>query len=147
MSVEVDLLTGVALLLDATAVGVWSPDTPTAAGDIAITVVNLPQEPELVICLTDYPVANDPGITESVIGLQVRCRGNTDPRTSMNMRAAVFDQLHGYRGQLGSGANTVEVSQIFWQSSAPLGPDGSNRFERVDNYYVQLDRAHQFADD
>lgn len=136
-----NLLTGVAELLDTDGVGTWSPSAAYAAADTAISLINLPQAPDKVVCLADYRVTADPALTDSVIGLQVRIRGDRDPRTVMNLSEAVYDCLHGLtHAQLGTAPNRVQVVRIAWQSESTLGPDANGRHERSINFYVMVNR-------
>jgi len=134
------LITGLAELLATSGVGVWRPDGGYDAADVAIVAgPSLPQAPDQVICLTPYVLPGDlPGMTETTVGVQVRCRGTADPRVAEDLADAVRDQLHGLSGvDLGG----VPVSQMWRQSGTPIGPDGNHRALRLDNYYVQANRA------
>lgn len=136
------LLTGLAELLDTAGVGVWSPSAAPGATDVAICLIVLPQSPERIICLTDYPVSADPRLTDAVIGIQVRVRGTDDPAVASDLRDAVYDAIQGQSiTTLGTAPNAVVVSSIAWQSEVPLGPDGLGRYERTINYYVRVNRA------
>lgn len=142
MSFTTALLKGVAQLLDAGGLGVYSPDAPVDDPEAtAITLINLPPQPLKVVCLTDYPVAAFPGRTDTVTGLNLRLRGDDDPLTALDMADAAYRILQGFRGQLGSGDDQVHVSQIFWHSAASLGPAAGSEHQRSVNYYVQADQA------
>lgn len=138
------LLVGIAELLDAGGAGVWSASDPydPASGSAIITLVEIPQEPQRVICLTDYPVEDDPGTTEGIIGLQVRTRGDRNPMTARRLADGVFYLLHGLTGlTFGSGPNAVSVAHIYRESATPIGPDSQGRHERSESYYVHVNRA------
>lgn len=135
------LLTGLAELLDSAGVGTWSPGAPPPAGDVAITLIDLPQSPERIVCLTDYPIAADGRLQDVTIGVQVRVRGTTSPGVAADLRDGVFDALNGLGVTvLGTAPDQVAVSAIDWQSELPLGPDQLGRHERVINYYVRCPR-------
>lgn len=133
------LMTGLAELLAAAGVGVWNPNGVYAATDIGITVGVVPQSPEQVVCLTPYQVDDLPGMVDVTQGVQIRCRGNTDPRVVQDLADAVYDALHGATPGTLRG---IQVAQVFWQSGAPLGADELGRWERSENYYVQASRPN-----
>lgn len=135
------LLTGVAWHLHNAGVGVYSPDAPADLQDVAITLITLPQAPQLVVCITDYPVDAAPGVTEGIVGINVRLRGDENPLTVLGMYDQVYDALHGLRGVVGSGDDQVGISQMWWQSGASLGPAEGGQLQRSVNFYAQLDRA------
>jgi hypothetical protein len=143
-----NLLTGIAEHLYAAGVGVWSPSTPPAADDVLIVHTAFPSVPDQVVCLTAYPVSVAAGLTDAVVGVQVRCRGSRNPRASLDLDDAVTDALNGLRrATLGTAPDDVVVSQIHWQSSTPLGPDSNGRYERSTNFYVQVNRPGTYAED
>lgn len=143
MAFTSDLLTGLAQLLDDAGVGTYSPVAASTV-EPAITVINLPPAPERVICLTDYPVSDDPSLADVIVGVQVRIRGTRDPLVASNIRDDVYDQLHGLAGVI---INGVPVAHIYRQSTIPLGPDGLGRYERTENYYVHASRAGANTDE
>jgi hypothetical protein len=139
----VKLLTGLAELLESAGVGSWDAAAVPDGSDVAITLVNLPQSPTKVVCLTSYPVMQSARATEGIVGVNVRVRGDTDPRTASDIADEVFGAL-GARGRtaIGTAPNDLVVAAIDWQSSAPLGPDANGRHEISANYYVRVNRAH-----
>jgi len=147
MGFTVDLVTGLAEYLAAGGVGEWNADlAANPSGDQVAIVVgpNLPQTPDRVVCLTPYPLVDEPGMSEVTVGVQVRCRGTVDPRVAEDLADAVYDRLHGAT-QLTLGA--VPVAQVWRASSAVLGPDSNHRHERSDNYYLQANRDAPHATD
>lgn len=138
-----DLLVGIAQhLATPPAAGLWTSETAalteTLSGAPAISLINLPTSPNRVICLTDYPLGiDDPGLTEVVVGLQVRIRGTREPLDSSDVRDAVYDRLHGLAGVV---LNGVVVAHILRESATPLGPDAGGRYERSENYRVHANR-------
>ncbi|MDT0346759.1 minor capsid protein [Streptomyces litchfieldiae] len=139
MRYSVDLLDGLARLLDAAGVGTYRPASVYTAGETAITIAAAPPEPERVIVLTAYPVAESPALTDTTTGVQVRTRAGTDPRDVEALDEAVFDVLHA-AGPFTFG--TARVQLIYRTSGALLGPDANGRMERTANYYARAHRAH-----
>lgn len=140
MSATANLLAGMAAHLAATGVGTWRPDGVYQPDDpVPITIAGLPDAPDKAVALTYYTVTDDPSLSDSVAGVQVRCRGGADPRDVLDVDDAVFDQLHGLTdADLGAAPNAVRVSEILRNSSVPLGRDSTGRWEHVSNYYVTV---------
>lgn len=133
------LITGLAELLAAGGVGVWRPTGPAYTdAEIGILMRAIPQQPDRVITLAPYPVASPVGLADYVQGVQVRCRGTTDPRVCEDLGDAVFDLLDS-ASRLTLGG--VSVVQIYRQSHTSLGQDGNGRWESSSNYYVEAMRA------
>lgn len=144
------LLTGLAELIDAAGVGRWEQDTVLADGDVpAVCLIELPAEITNVICLTDYPVEDDPSTTDGIVGVQVRTRGGRNPLDARRFADGVFEALHGLHGfVLGElGPYPVTVAHIYRNSATPIGPDSQGRHERSENYYVHVNRASAGRDE
>lgn len=137
-----DLVEGVGQHLAANNLGVWRTTGPYTATEIGIAVGAAPQTPDRIITLTGYTVSDEVELPLSVIGVQVRTRGTTDPRSADNLADPVFDLLHN-ASRLTLGG--VYVSLIQRRSSAPMGRDANGRWERSDNYYLTCQRpsAHR----
>lgn len=135
------LLRGIAQHLHDAGVGNYTPGSVAAElnGLPAITLVNLPNDPDRVICLTDYPIQADPLLTEVVIGVQLRIRGTSSPMVASDIRDAAYDALQGVNGLILSTG--VPLVHMYWQSEAPIGPDNQDRYERTVNYYVHTNRT------
>lgn len=139
MSFTTDLLSGIAQLLEDTGQGTWKPTGAYATDDpTPIIIKSVPASPDRVITLSEYSVSDDPTLSDSVKGLQVRFRAGRDPRTVDDMADDAFDVLHGLQGvELSTG---VLIVQSYRQSSALLGADDNGRHERSDNYYLTVHR-------
>lgn len=136
------LLAGFAELLAAGDAGIWRPAGVYSAGETAIVVEAMPPEPERVICLALYPVTDHVEQADVTVGLQVRTRAGRDPRDVAELDDAVYDLLHGVNQTTVGG---IRVVQCYRQSSALLGRDQTDRWERTSNYYVDAMRptAHR----
>jgi len=141
MGFTVNLLTGIAELLNTENVGRWIPQgagQSFAATDTAIAIDSLGASPDKGIALTLYDVEHTGG-TGSVQGLQCRVRGNPKDRTAAkDILDRIFDTLHDLEHTTIGG---VPVVRIWWQSGANLGPDSLNRPEHTANYYIELIRS------
>ncbi|MFJ5638646.1 minor capsid protein [Streptomyces sp. NPDC093223] len=140
---DVDLLQGVAELLDAEDAGVYSPAGPLPADSTAIILGRMPDGPDRVLGLTPYPVADDDS-TDAVTGIQVRMRAGTDPRTVLQLANDVFSVLHARKAYVVGGVQ-VEIS---WRNSqAWIGQDSAGRMELTSNYYFRTVRPGAHLND
>lgn len=98
------------------------------------------------VCLTPYPLTDDPTFADSTIGLQVKVRGiaNQDPRmfvwpTDDKIANAL---LGNFPLDL---ANGVHVSTILGRTSSSLGYDAKNRLTWQSSYPCRVLRpgAHR----
>lgn len=145
MSFTTDLLAGVAQYLEDGAVGTWkATGTYVLADPNPIVIAAVPASPDRVITLTAYSVDDDEQLADSTQGLQVRCRGTSDPRTASDLDDAVFDRLHAAGPLTLGGVPVVGIRRV---SSAPLGPDGNGRHEISSNYYITVARPSQHRPD
>lgn len=140
-----DLLDGLCELLATAGVGTWSPNTAvgTSTSVPVIAQQATPPESPLSITLNLYDVQQDAALTDQIIGLNVRVRGDRRPQTARNIAHQVWLALHALgRQMLGTAPNQVIINDIFWQSEVELGPDENQRFERSINYYVRMNVPH-----
>lgn len=139
MGFQSDLLEGFAQLLANAGVGAWSPAGTYGPGVTGIVLHKLPDLPDRVIVLAAYVVADDPSLSDSTLGLQVRTRmDGQDPRPTDDLSDLVFDQIQGREGyDLPTG---IRVVQSLRQSGDSLGQDDSRRWVRSDNYHVDAHR-------
>ncbi|WP_445524803.1 minor capsid protein [Streptomyces cyslabdanicus] len=134
---DADLLVGVAELLAAEGVGVYSPDAPLPAGVTGVVLGRVPDGPDRALGLTPYPVADDDS-TDSVTGIQARMRAGPNPLDVVALADRVFNVLHNRRSWDAHGVR-VEIS---WRNSqAWIGQDSRGREELTSNYYFRTVRS------
>ena len=134
---ETNLLTGIAQLLAAAGLGTWRDTGVYTAAETGIVMDTVPQSPDRVITLTDYVVSDDPTLSDSVIGVQVRTRlGGQDPRPVKDLDGAIFNVLHGLESVTLTGG--VHIVSMVRRSGASLGQDANNRWMRSSNYYATV---------
>lgn len=138
MGLTADLLDGFAGALTAAGVATYRTDgSAYLSSETAVTFSLLPQTPDRVLCLTDYPVSDDPKLPMSIVGVQVRLRGiPSSPRDIQSLRDAVYVAMQGLTDQVWG---SVHMVQVLRQSSIPMGQDDTLRFEYAENYHVYLD--------
>lgn len=144
---ETDLLTGLAELLAAAGVGNWSPSGVAPAGLPTITLRVTPPTPDEVITLTAYTAESNTRLTDSITAVNVRIRGTRDPGSASLTSSLVHRTLHALgRATLGTTPNQLLVSDVQFRSATLIGPDGSGRQVRSENYYVLHNRPHPRLD-
>jgi hypothetical protein len=135
---QTDLLTGIGEYLHTENVGHWLTTGTYAPNDTAIALDTLPTAPDKGIGMTLYSVS-DSGGTDTVVGLQLIIRGTPKDRLSVkDIADRCFDALHDLRAVTLGG---IPIVRIWRQSGANLGPDGNNRQEVSENYYLQVTRT------
>ncbi len=141
--IQARLRTGVAEMLAAAEVVLWSPASAYPSGSTLPPCydTSYPDSgPDVCVALTTYYTGGDgfgPDIT-SWLQLQVRTRGQKHgPATDADdLDDAIAQQLHGrFRYALPNG---VIISQIGHTSSSPIGRDAAGRFERTTNWSVRV---------
>lgn len=137
MSPTSDLLTGLAqFLADQGVVTYRSDGSAYAASETGVVFGLMPQTPDRVVCLTDYPVNDDAANPWSQVRVQIRTRGvPNDPLDNAQLRDAVNTALQS-KAALTFGS--VTVAQALRISSIPMGIDDNRRFEYADNYQFDV---------
>jgi hypothetical protein len=128
----------------------WHASAPYAASDVGIWLVSFPTaaafDTSVAVCLTPYPLTDDPTYADSEVGLQVKVRGvpNSDPRAAVwpwidKIRNAV---LGNWPLDLPGG---VHVSTIMSGPSGSLGYDAKDRLTWAASFPCQVLRpgAHR----
>ncbi|WP_336214384.1 minor capsid protein [Nonomuraea sp. LPB2021202275-12-8] len=135
------LLSGLAEHLAASGAGVWHPNGIYASNEIAITIGGLPAAPDTALTLAVYgvgPGGDDPTEPDSQVLVQARIRAGQDPRIVDDLADSVFGALHGLSDMVLDGG--VLLLQALRTVVAPLGVDGSGRWERADSYSIRVHR-------
>ena len=136
MGFQTDLLTGLAADLHSGSCGTWRASGVYTVAETAIIFGNIPQYPDRCITLTAYGVSDDPSLSDSVIGVQVRTRwGGLDPRLVNDLDDLIFARLHG---RTNFTVNGVVVVQCHRNSAGSLGQDQNGRWMNSSNYYFTV---------
>jgi len=134
---ETLLLTGVAQLIAAANLGTWRDSGVYTAAETGIVFDVIPVAPDNIITLTDYPVSDDPTLSDSVIAVQVRTRcAGQDPRPVKDLDGAIFNVLHGLESVTLTGG--VHIVSMVRRSGVSMGQDANNRWMRSSNYYCTV---------
>ncbi|SDJ07898.1 hypothetical protein SAMN05444157_1624 [Frankineae bacterium MT45] len=140
------LTKGVAGLIHEAGIGVYDPARRWLDSDteFAVMMNKVPTSPPLVIALTPYHVQDSLRTTDSILGLQVRIRGNKNPATVLDADDAIFNLIHGMHDTV---INGVPVALIWRDSWVPAQPDKNERWELASNYYIRTDVPTTYRDD
>ena len=136
---ETLFLEGFAQLLVSADAATWKPSGAYAPSETAVVLGGLPQNPDRVIALAAYGVADSPDLSDSTIGLQVTTRwGGQDPRDVGKSTTRVFNAFHGLTNtDLPTGIRVVQCLRRSWTS---IGQDSNNRWRTVQNFYADVYR-------
>lgn len=130
-----DLLTGLAQHLNGHGLVTYDPAGVT--GDLFIE--SLPSRPGLAVALTIYDVQNE---SDSKLGydeprVQVRVRGDKDPRTSRQVCANIRSELHGLGPITLPDGTELILAVSLQQAPASMGVDTQGRHEHVCNFRME----------
>ena len=143
-----NLLTGLATVLAAGGLGAtYNTSGGYTALQTGIVLGRIPQSPPRIVALASYDVDEHPALSDSVTGVQVRCRWEgPDLRPVEDLQDLIFNLLQGKENfTLGTGGSSVFVVLCLLQSAATLGQDENERWSNVANYYLHCHRqsAHR----
>lgn len=137
-----DLVTNLAAYLQTNTLGTWNTSGAYTALQTGIVLGTVPQAPDRIITLSTYGVEDSAALSDSVIGVQIRCRwSGADPRSVDDLADSIFALLHGKTAfTLGTGGTAVKVVQCLRSSAGTLGQDANGRWSNVSNYYLTVHR-------
>jgi hypothetical protein len=139
MEIRERLLTGLAELLGNAGAGTWAPDGPAVADpETGIYIIRMPEEPVKIISIRTYDGEDDPKLSEMTQMVQVRTRGGKSPLEALALADEAYRALHGLERVFVCAAQPLHIVQIYRESEADVGPDTLGRYERTENYAVQL---------
>lgn len=136
MSVEADLLVGIATALDAAGAATYNPSGVYAATDTAIVFGPLQSTPYRQVALTVYGSFDSINENRSEFRVQAYCRGVSGNSLDVGELAqGVFDVLQSLTAQQWGDAYLIQCYRI---SFVPQGIDTNLCSERADNYAVDV---------
>ena len=132
-----NLLTGLATYLQTAGLGTYSTSGAYTSAQTGIVFGTIPQQPDRIIALTAYVVDDSPSLSDSVLGVQFRCRwAGQDKRAVDDLDDAIFSLLHGATHIVLSTG--VHIVQCLRNSGGSLGQDANGRWETTANYYLTV---------
>lgn len=140
MAATKDILEGIAQLIAGAGLSItWNPAGLYTARQTGIFMMTMPDAPDRCVTLSLVDNTDDPTMPLGRKMLQVRGRGNrNDPLDVGELLDPIFDILHS-RTNLVVGGQTI--IQILREVSAPMGADDNHRWERADQFYMDVDAA------
>ena len=137
MSATSDLLTGIATMSAAAGVGTYSPSGVYTAGQTGIFMKVMPANPDRVIVLTAVNQGDDISNPFGQIMVQARFRGLPgQPLDVDDLADSFFSIFHGTTGLVFGTMGAVQMNR---KVSVPNGMDDLKRWERIDQYYLDVD--------
>lgn len=137
-----DLLDGLGTLLDVAGLATYTPGGSYTTSDTGFYIALMPPGSEGTPPGTDRAVvaavyASTDNATQALTRLrvQLRFRGTADPLDVTGLADAAFELLHG---QTGLTFGTCHVIQILRLSQGPVSQDERERWERRDNYVIDV---------
>jgi hypothetical protein len=137
VSVETDLVTGLAQYLNDHGAGTYRPTGGYQANETAIVFGELPSTPDRVIALTVYGSLDEGLVPLSQMRVQFMFRGKpNDTLDAGEVAGPVFDLVQGLE-HLQCGTAHIDLAQRV--SRVTLGADENGRQLRSDNYALDVD--------
>ncbi|HWV46038.1 MAG TPA: minor capsid protein [Nitrospira sp.] len=137
MSVERDIVEGVAELIDAAGLATFHPSGVYADSETGIVFKVVPAKPDRVVILTAVPMTDDISMPLGQVMLQVRTRGlPNNPLDVDDLAGPIFDLLQGRTYDTFGDTTVIQMRRT---TSIPNGQDAAERFERIDQFYLDCD--------
>lgn len=132
------LSNGLAALLAASGLGLtWNPTGGYTAGQTGVTMKLMPTTPDRVVAITVVWAGDDITMPSSQPMVQIRGRGlPNNPLDVDELLDSIADVLHGATRLTFSGITVVQMNR---RVVVPMGMDDSKRWERIDQYYLDVD--------
>lgn len=138
MSNTRDLTVGIAEHLTAAGIGLsWNEEGLYPVGQTGIFTKKMPQSPDRVVTLSVVWGNDDISMPRSAPMVQIRGRGRpNDPLDVDDLLDSIETVLNGATGLTFGGLTVIQINR---RIVAPLGEDENDRWERVDQYYADVD--------
>lgn len=137
MNPTAEILNEIAHLISTAGIAKWSDMEPYKDSDTGIYLKTMPESPDRCIVLNLTAVTDDPTMPFGQMLLQVAARGGRGkPLDCDTLCDAAFDILHGLTGHACGSSVIVQANRI---SSASMGTDDTKRWERADQYTLDVD--------
>lgn len=138
MSATSDLLAGIAQMIAGAGLGItFNAGGVYTAGQTGVFMKIMPAAPDRVVTLAAVIQGDDVSMPLGQIMVQVRGRGLPNrPVDVDDLLDSIFGVLHGTTNLV---FGSVTVIQMNRRVSVPMGMDDSKRWERIDQYYLDVD--------
>lgn len=134
--VTTELLEGIAGMIVAGVPGIsYNPAAPAVNNGILLKL--MPANPDRLITLTAVNQGDDISMPLGQVMVQVRGRGLPNRPTDVDdLLDDVFPILHGATNLTFGSLTVIQMNR---RVSVPMGYDDSKRWERIDQYYLDVD--------
>lgn len=138
MGVATDIFNGVRDVLLASGLGITFNDAGTyAANETGILAKTMPATPDRVVVISVVPLEDELAVPSGRVMVQLRYRGVPNrPLDVDDLGDSVKPFLHGLTNVT---FGTVKVQQMVRQLSVPMGQDELKRWERADQFYLDVE--------
>lgn len=138
MSVTSDILTGVATLIAGAGLSIsYNADGRYTGSQTGIYMKTSPPAPDRIVVLTAVNQGDDITMPLGQVMVQVKGRGLPNkPLDVDDLLDGIFVRLHGTTNLT---FGTTTVIQCNRRVSVPMGEDDRKRWERIDQYYLDVD--------
>lgn len=131
------LADGLANMIAADGLAAYNLTGIYASSDTGIFMKVIPASPDRAVVITVVPQGDNVTMPLGQVMVQIRTRGlPNDPLDTDDLADSIFALLHG-QTNLPMGALTIV--QMNRKTSVPMGMDASKRWERVDQFYLDVD--------
>lgn len=132
-----DLIDGFAQLIADNDLGVWNESGTYTASQTGIFRMFVAPSPDRILAISSVPMTANVALPMGSALVQIRGRGNANNPDDVNELLDPILQL--VTGLTNQTMGSTHIVQVQFQSSAPLGMDQNFRWERADQYLVDID--------
>lgn len=138
MGAATDISNGIANLLASAGLGItFTPSGVYTSGQTALVMKVVPTTPDRVVVLSVIPMSDDLSAPSGQVFVQIRTRGlPNNPLDVDDLADSIRPILHGLKGLVWG---SVHLVQMFRNNAVTLGQDESKRWERVDDYTLDVE--------
>lgn len=138
MGAATDISVGIASLIAGAGLGVtYSTTTPYTATQTGVVMKSVPATPDRVVVISVIPMTDELAAPSGQVMVQIRTRGIPDNALDVDELAdSIKPVLHGLKGLTWG---TVQLVQMVRNNAVTLGQDQSKRWERVDDYTLDVE--------
>jgi hypothetical protein len=139
MGAATDIATGFAQIIAASGAAVFNPSGayPTTTTDTCVVFKTVPPTPNRLVTITVVPLVDDLAAPQGQVMVQLRYRGNPNlPLDVDDLGDQIKPLFHGLKDTV---MGSVTVVQCDRRQSVPLGQDEAKRWERADQFYLDVE--------
>jgi hypothetical protein len=137
MGAATDIATGFAQIIAASGAAVFNPSGVYQATDTAVIFKIVPPTPNRLVTISVVPLTDDLAAPQGQVMVQLRYRGNPNaPLDVDDLGDQIKPLFHGLKNTV---MGSVTVVQCDRRQSVPLGQDEAKRWERADQFYLDVE--------